>query len=316
MREIWHPDEIAGLLLFLLTIAAVYLSEAIILIRSALARYRKRPAKRILTTRSAIAVHVLAALGVLCFAYGRLIEPRLIEVVAIPVHTEKLKTTSFRLVLISDLHCNRKPLNENAMVTLVNNLQPDVVVFAGDALNKDDALPLFKRTMTQIKANLAKLAVRGNFETGRRKHLDLYSDTGFQLLDQDTVTLEKNGERIAVSGLRCDRPAALRSLLATVPPDTYSVFLHHWSDLIEDIGDLNVDLYLCGHTHGGQVALPFYGAVITLSKMGKKYESGLYHAGNAILYVNRGIGLENPPAPLVRFLARPEITVFDIQPKR
>ena len=76
-----------------------------------------------------------------------------------------------------------------------------------------------------------------------------------------------------------------------------------------------MDLYLCGHTHGGQVALPLYGALITLSKFGKKYESGMYESNGTILYVNRGLGLEPKPAPQVRFFARPEITVFDIVPE-
>ena len=77
---------------------------------------------------------------------------------------------------------------------------------------------------------------------------------------------------------------------------------------------LNVDLYLCGHTHGGQIAMPFYGALITMSKFGKKYEAGMYTVGDTILYVNRGIGMDGGPAPRVRFLARPEITVFEIHP--
>jgi predicted MPP superfamily phosphohydrolase len=73
-----------------------------------------------------------------------------------------------------------------------------------------------------------------------------------------------------------------------------------------------IDLYLAGHTHGGQVALPFYGALITLSKTGKKYESGLHHLSNTYMYTNRGIGMEGGKAPRVRFCARPEVTVIDI----
>jgi predicted MPP superfamily phosphohydrolase len=63
------------------------------------------------------------------------------------------------------------------------------------------------------------------------------------------------------------------------------------------------------------VALPWYGALITFSKFGKKYESGLYRVGTTTLYVNRGLGLEPRPGPQVRFLARPEIAVFDILPE-
>ena len=76
-----------------------------------------------------------------------------------------------------------------------------------------------------------------------------------------------------------------------------------------------MNLYLCGHTHGGQVALPFYGALVTLSRQGKKFEAGKYTIGKTLLYVNRGIGLEAWPAPPVRFLVRPEIAVFDIKPQ-
>ena len=100
------------------------------------------------------------------------------------------------------------------------------------------------------------------------------------------------------------------------PAENYSILLYHYSDLAESLKGLNVDLYLSGHTHGGQVRMPFYGAIVTLSRFGKKYESGMYDINGTKLYVNRGIGLENTPAPKVRFLCRPEITVFDIHPPR
>jgi hypothetical protein len=146
--------------------------------------------------------------------------------------------------------------------------------------------------------------------------LDLYGGTGFEPLDRNTLTLQKDGEEFCVSGVRLSKMTGYQTLLNKVPPNKFSIFLCHYSDLIEDLGDFNVDLYLAGHTHGGQVRLPFYGAVITLAKFGKKYEAGMYKVDNTILYVNRGIGMEPPPGPKVRFLARPEITVFDIVPKK
>jgi predicted MPP superfamily phosphohydrolase len=62
------------------------------------------------------------------------------------------------------------------------------------------------------------------------------------------------------------------------------------------------------------VALPAYGALVTLSKFGKKYESGLHREGATWLYVTRGLGMEGGPAPRVRFFARPEITVIELAP--
>jgi uncharacterized protein len=63
------------------------------------------------------------------------------------------------------------------------------------------------------------------------------------------------------------------------------------------------------------VALPIYGAMITLSQYGKKFEQGRYDINGKVLYVNRGIGMEGGNAPRIRLFARPEITVFHIRPK-
>ena len=81
-----------------------------------------------------------------------------------------------------------------------------------------------------------------------------------------------------------------------------------------EVASEHMDLYCAGHTHGGQVALPLYGALITLSKYGKRYEAGLYHEKDTWLYVNRGIGMDGGFAPRVRFWSVPELTVIDIRP--
>jgi len=88
-------------------------------------------------------------------------------------------------------------------------------------------------------------------------------------------------------------------------------------DVIVFTGDsINSPEGLPVFTHGGQIALPFYGALITLSKFGKRYESGLYHEAQTSMYVNRGIGMEGGFAPRVRFWATPEITTIEIRPYR
>jgi predicted MPP superfamily phosphohydrolase len=74
-----------------------------------------------------------------------------------------------------------------------------------------------------------------------------------------------------------------------------------------------VDLYLCGHTHGGQIRLPLIGALVTSSKFWKRYEMGRYVEANTTLYVSRGIGMEGMGAPRARFLCPPEIELFEIR---
>ena len=309
---IWQEE--VSLIVFVLVILILYGIEVLVLLDAMVAIARHRSPRRILLCKPAIVLHVLAAGGLACLAYGRYIEPTRIEVNVIAVPTPKLKDASFHIVQISDLHCDWRPRNEEAMVRIINALKPDVVVATGDYLNDAAALPLLKTTLSQLEAPLGKIAITGNFEANSWSNLDLFGETGFRLLRQDAVSIVKGNESINISGLSFDRAGAWRELLAALPDDRFNLFLYHMPDLIEDVSSSGVDLYLCGHTHGGQVALPLYGALITLSKFGKKYESGQYRHGQTMLYVNRGLGLEPLPAPQVRFGARPEIAVFDIGP--
>ena len=307
-------SEKMSLIVFMLVLLALYGSEVFVLVRAIVVIARHRSAKRILLSRPAVALHILSAAGLACLAYGRFVVPTWIEVNVMTVPTAKLQDASFRIVQISDLHCDTKSRNEEAMVRIVNGLKPDVVVATGDYLNSALALPLLKRTLSRLEAPLGAFAVTGNFEVNSWSGLDLFSGTGFRPLRRETVSVTKGTESIGISGLDFDRVGAWRELLTDLPTDRFNLFLYHMPDLIEDVSRPSVDLYLCGHTHGGQVALPLYGALITFSKFGEKYESGLYQCGETTLYVNRGLGLEPRPAPQVRFGARPEIVAFDIVP--
>jgi len=308
-------SEKIALMIFLLLASAPYTLEIVLFLRYIKNKFKSKSAAKILISKPAVAVHIIAAAGIICFLYALLIEPYWLQVKNITIETEKISSTELRIVHISDLHCEEKIRNEKRLVEEINALRPDVIVFTGDSLNTPDALANFKKTMGELKAGIGKFAVQGNFDVWFWSDIELFGGTGFELLDKDTVKLEKNVERFYISGLSCKNPSDVKNLLADIPEDCFSIFLYHYPDLIEDLDNLNVDLYLCGHTHGGQVAIPFYGAIITFSKYGKKYESGMYKVGETILYVNRGIGMESSPAPKVRFFARPEITVIDIKPK-
>jgi len=309
-------SESIVLLVFLAVVATIYLLEARLLLRLLFSRLAGKQTGSGILSKPAIILHSLALAGIVCLAYSYFIEPYWIEVRTVTIATEKFKNTDLRIVQISDLHCDRTVRNENRMVDIINSLKPDIIVFTGDSLNVPDALPGFKEVMARLKAGIGKYAVRGNFDVWFWKDLDLFGETGFKVLDKETVRLSKNGEAFCITGLSCEYRGKIPKIFVNSAGGCYSIFLHHYPDLIEDVKDASFDLDLAGHTHGGQVALPFYGALITLSKYGKKYESGKYIVGPTVLYVNRGIGLEGGAAPRIRFWSRPEITIFDITPKR
>src|SRR4029079_9982343 len=124
--------------------------------------------------------------------------------------------------------------------------------------------------------------------------------------------LRAGDSSIWIGGIAVESERLLPQLLRAVPAGVFSIFLYHAPYLIADVSGHGVDLYCAGHTHGGQVALPVYGALVTFSKFGKRYEAGRYSVGSTTLYVNRGIGMVGGPAPRVRFCARPEVTVFTL----
>ena len=168
--------------------------------------------------------------------------------------------------------------------------------------------------MAKLEAPLGKFAVTGNWDFSYWSAIDLFDGTGFEELRLRKRIVEKDGESIILSGLAFENGKRSSRVTKKLKPEDFNLFLYHNTDLMDYFDGIPVDLYLCGHTHGGQIALPFYGALTTLSRHGKQYEAGLYQRGHIQLYVNRGIGLEGGWSPKVRFWARPEIAVFDIGP--
>jgi len=305
-----------SLIVFLLVLLTVYGLETLLVINGLRGRISKQSGKSELFFKRYLVLHVIAVIGIGCWVYAHFIEPNWIEVTRVTIPTPKLKTASFRLVQITDLHCDWKIRNEDKMVRIINALKPDIIVATGDYLNHKLGLPHLRDALQRLQAPLGKFAVTGNQDLGWPSQLDLLAGTGFRWLDWERVSVTKDSESIDVSGINFIHSDVPLDPINLCPVDRFNVFLFHTPDLIEDVSRAGVDMYLCGHTHGGQVALPWYGALITFSKLGKKYESGLYRVGETTLYVNRGLGLEPRPGPQVRFLARPEIAVFDIVPEQ
>jgi predicted MPP superfamily phosphohydrolase len=297
-------------------IFCVYAIEIVLIVLFVYGRAAHSPVSKIILSNAVWPVHIFALIGIVCFIYGYFIEPYWLQVNKFEIRTQKLSAASFRIVQISDLHCDKRLLNEEKIVKIVNSLKPDVIVFSGDSINTPKAMRRFQKTLSDLRAGFGKFAVRGNFEICFWKNLPVFDNTGFRVLDADNVEIEKDSEKLYLAGLSCGHPERYSNVLANVPDGRFSIFLYHYPDLIDKVQNKDLDLYLCGHTHGGQVALPFYGAIITLTKHGKKYEAGMYTVGDTLLYVNRGVGLDGGWLPRVRFFARPEIAVFDIVPDK
>ncbi len=253
--------------------------------------------------------------------YSFYFEPFDLQVTRIQLASPSLQSgRRVRIVQLSDTHVERTTVRERKIVEAVQSLQPDLIVLTGDYLNNSysydpQAVEDFRWLIGQLRAPLGIYAVSGSVETPRRAR-ELFDGLGVTVLDDETSLVRTPAGDLTLVGIT-DRDhnadvEALTRVAALVPKDAYSILLYHNPDLIQTAARSGIDLYLAGHTHGGQICLPFYGAVITFSIYGKQFEQGMFNWNGTRLYVSRGLGMEGKQAPRARFLAPPEVVAVDV----
>ncbi|MFZ6028451.1 MAG: metallophosphoesterase [Chloroflexota bacterium] len=227
-----------------------------------------------------------------------------------------------RIVQLSDTHVERTTRRERELVERIRALKPDIILLTGDYLNlsylhdpqaQSDARALF----SQLQAPYGVYAVTGSVDPASAIGPVFDGLEITFLSDAVRRILLPHGEfyLVGVTNRSFSRDQeAFQRLVKSVPDGAFSVLIYHTPDLVETAAENGMDLVLSGHTHGGQIRLPFYGAVFTNSRYGKTYEMGRYEVGTTTLYVSRGIGMEGNHAPRARFLCPPEIVVFDLLP--
>lgn len=237
------------------------------------------------------------------------------------IHLSRLPEAfdGFRIVQISDFHYGEftEPYFLREVVSHVNRLNPDAVLFNGDYVTMG---PLPKeytiRSADPCAAILSgvacplRFAVLGNHDSSYAEPavLSALANHRLPLLYNSSVPLERGGERLWIAGTG-DACCKKVNLDAAVPATSRTggepvVLLVHEPDLLPQVARYGVDLMLSGHTHGGQVRLPFV-PPINLPTLGKRYVEGLFRVGETQLYVNRGIGTVGVP---MRLNCPPEIT--------
>lgn len=228
-----------------------------------------------------------------------------------------------RIVQISDLHIERISPRERKLLQRTAELQPDMIVLTGDYLNTsylsdERAWQDLRQVLSELAALQPRLGVymvNGSVEKPDRLR-EMAAGLEIRALDDEVVRVDNAPGGmlvVGVSNLYHGRDAAaLQRLMAGQNREDFSLLLYHTPDLAETAAAAGVDLTLVGHTHGGQIRVPIYGAVITFSAYGKRFEQGLHTTGSSAMYVSRGLGMEGRFAPRARFLAPPELVVVDL----
>ena len=232
----------------------------------------------------------------------------------VPVRGLPKPFEGYRIAQLSDLHVGSLwPLGRaQAWSRKVAEIAPDMVALTGDYVTSGTAFHADIATLLSgMTAKDGTFAVLGNHDYfGDAEPLaTLLRAGGVRLLRNENVTVERGGERLVVAGVddTWTRRADVDRTMAGRDPSLAVVALAHDPQLFPKLAAAGAALVLSGHTHWGQVAVPFWPARFNLSRLSYRFHAGVYRDGDAMLYVNPGLGTTGPP---IRLGAAPEITVL------
>lgn len=229
----------------------------------------------------------------------------------------KNKKTKIKIIQISDLHISTLKSFHKSIAKKINSINPDLVLITGDSVNSTGDIRVLNEFLLLIDKSIKKYAITGNREYNGNVDLnklkDIYEENNCELLINENRSFIKEDRNLSIIGIddfiggNADYNTSIENLKLT---DTNIVLTHcpeHRDIIVQQKGDLNIDLILSGHTHGGQIN--FFGYVYFKPIGSGKYLKGWYKEKEPKMYVSKGIGTSHIN---YRFGARAEVVVFDI----
>ena len=218
----------------------------------------------------------------------------------------------YTILHMTDLHLDFLPGIETTIRNRITGLGVDLGVLTGDYREKisggfKNILSPMKRIVSSIQARDGIMAILGNHDSYQM--VEYFEEMGINMLANETVAIDRNDGRMLVTGL--DDPyyyytdQSVRALEET--PEGFKIALVHTPSMFDVAADNGYCLYLCGHTHGGQICMPGGKAVIIHLRHGRKYYRGLWRYAGMTGYTGQGTGTVGIP---IRFNSQSEITLF------
>ncbi len=253
--------------------------------------------------------------------YAMLIEPRMVEVTQHDISIDNLPSEfdGLRIVHLTDIHQGLWMSHEDVqrIVALTNSLKPDAVVITGDLVTRlFTDIPRLGRALGEIQARHGVYAVLGNHDYWEDEDAitEALIGNGIDVLFDESRTIRIGEGTIRIVGtddLWGGSPNFDKAFEGIEERDV-AIALAHTPDSALFMNGMLADLTLTGHTHGGLLNIPGYGAVLSSAGLGRKYVSGLHEINGVRVYISRGLARGTTLAPF-RFRCRPEIAVFTLR---
>lgn len=271
-----------------------------------------------------MAALALALLGV--HGYATYYEPYNLQEPRIVIETARLDAP-LTVVHVTDIQTNHVGAYEERVFARIQAASPDLVLFTGDLLQGLGPAAAERETgklralFNRLEAPLGIYAVPGNVD-GRYGGQREEALGPLQWLHNQTRTLSFEGGAIQLLGL--SYPQSQRGARTVIEAwmnegeqNPLIIAMGHSPNYVLEITDLPIDLCLAGHTHGGQICMPGFGPLLTLSRVPRAWAGGFHEIENTRLNTSRGVGVERAEwLPPIRFFCPPDITRFEFQPAK
>ncbi len=238
-----------------------------------------------------------------------------IRLVRLGLPTLPSSFSGMRVLHLSDLHADAPIPLVNGIIDAVRGLAVDLCVLTGDYRFEASgpcgpACEAMAQILAAVEAPLGVFGVLGNHDSASM--VERLGHAGAAILVNTSAEIRRGRERIHIVGV--DDPAYfgcddLAMALAAVPGGEFKILLAHSPEAAIEAAHAGIDLYLCGHTHGGQICLPWIGAVWMNARCPRQFTRGLWRHANMLGITSAGAGVSLVPA---RFHCPPEITVIEL----
>lgn len=273
--------------------------------------------------------------AVLVWAF--VIEPRWYRLRKVTIRGQKKLKKPITILHLSDIHFVKNEGHKRPFFQRLSMLNPDLIFLTGDIIDNNEGIDTATRVLSGLRARYGTFLVLGNHDyydyhvlDNIRYHLGLGKTSihrnnvarfvselkrvGIHVLINESVRIQVHGTDVLIGGTddpvtqKIDFEKALHSL----GPATLNILLIHHLDGILKLSHHGVDLAFAGHTHGGQIHVPFLGPLVCETKLGRKYVEGLHDYKGTTVFVSRGMGAGRILIP--RFACRPEAIWVEVIP--
>ena len=273
-------------------------------------------------------VLIVSVLVILCLGIWILWDNTALEVNEYEIVSDRIPEafTGFRIAQVSDLHNKDFGEGYGKLLTLLSQINPDIIVVTGDLIDsRQTDLDIALEFAWQAGKIARVYYVSGNHEARVREYEDLKMGlvkAGVVILENQKVQITRDGESITLMGiddpsfqedyLFGDSESVARQAIENLQneSDGYTILLSHRPELFDLYVETEMDLVFSGHAHGGQFRLPFIGGLVAPNQgFFPEYDAGLFSEGITNMIVSRGVGNSIIP---VRFNNRPEIILVTL----